>query len=300
MKSRGRRRVRAPAPPAGAPAASRERSHPLERLRSAQTEMVRLAGAPDPTPEQLHRFHRRLRRLRIEIRLARSLQPPSGQAVARAVDRRLRRLSGLVGEVRDFDVSLGILGTSHGASAPDPSREAFERTRRRLREEARSGRALLGASLRAEIDSGLLREASALLEKVGPKLSGPAALGWMRTAIVRQRRRVDRSLRKARRRPTTRRMHRLRGALRRAHHLVDLAPPTTVPPFPSRLARLQRELGRLHDLDVVADGLEGLGDGAEGAEWIERIERRRRALRREIVTELGRRALRERVREIGT
>jgi len=91
-------------------------------------------------------------------------------------------------------------------------------------------------------------------------------------------------------------MHGLRSALRQSHHLNDLL---TIPgrgrvrPFPPRIDRLQQALGRLHDLDVPADGLQSLGPQVWRSSWARFERRRRRKLREEIAAELARRSVRE-------
>jgi CHAD domain-containing protein len=269
-----------------------------ERGPTVEREARAIAGHPDPSPERLHRFHRNLRRLRVELRLLRHVLGATEQLRAEDLGRRLKRVARLVGEVRDFDVELALLGHPRLARASDPSFEHLERTRGRLREEARTGRALLGAFLRAELDRGLVREIDHILAAAQPHLT---LRGVLRAAAIerkRSRERAERALRRARRRPTPRRMHNLRSALRQAHHLNDLlAVPGHGPvrPFPRRVDRLQQELGRLHDLDVLADGLESLGPEVWRSQWARVERRRRRKLREEIASDLDRRTVRDSV-----
>src|SRR5208337_1461825 len=82
-------------PPLGTAAAWGDRFLAVER--DART----LAAHPDPSPERLHRFHRDLRRLRIELRVLHHVLGPAGKSVAEDLGRRLKRLARLVGEVRD-------------------------------------------------------------------------------------------------------------------------------------------------------------------------------------------------------
>jgi CHAD domain-containing protein len=261
-------------------------------------EAMTIAGHPNPSPERLHRFHRNLRRVRVELRLLRHVLRPSDELLAEDVGRRLKRLARLVGEVRDFDVELSLLAHPRLAKSARSSSDHLERTRGRLREEARTGRALLGAFLRAELDRGLVRDLERVLEAARPRLS-PKSIG--RAAGLereRSRERAERALKRARRQPTPKRMHGLRGALRQARHLSDLleAPGEGASkPFPGRVDRLQQELGRLHDLDVLADGLESLGPDVWSSSWARSERRRRRRLREEIAAELVRRAVRDSV-----
>ena len=234
----------------------------------------------------------------MELRLVRHLLSPTEQLQAEDVGRRLKRVARLVGEVRDFDVELALLSHPRLARSSGASSEHLERTRGRLQEEARTGRALLGAFLRAELDRGLVRELAHVLEVAEPRLSPKGVLRAAAIERERSRARAERALRRARRRPTPKRMHALRSSLRQAHHLNDLL---SVPgygpvrPFPRRVDRLQQALGGLHDLDVLADGLESLGPEVWRSEWARIERRRRRRLREEIAGELGRRSVRESV-----
>ncbi len=129
----------------------------VERLAARDTEVAGAAraflGLPDPTPEQVHRLHAELRRLRVEHRLFRSLLRPDGTDRARALDRRLAEVARRVGTVRDADVELHLLeptprGTRSAAASPGD-------LVRRLRDDARIGRELLRAYLQAELRAGL-------------------------------------------------------------------------------------------------------------------------------------------------
>ena len=234
----------------------------------------------------------------MELRLVRHILTPTEQLQAEDVGRRLKRVARLVGEVRDFDVELALLGHPRLARSSGASLEHLERTRGRLQEEARTGRALLGAFLRAELDRGLVRELAHVLEVAEPRLSPKGVLRAAAIERERSRGRAERALRRARRRPTPKRMHALRSSLRQAHHLNDLL---SVPgygpvrPFPRRVDRLQQALGGLHDLDVLADGLESLGPEVWRSEWARVERRRRRKLREAIAGELARRSVRESV-----
>ena len=268
----------------------------VERGGTVAREAMTVAGLPNPSPERLHRFHRNMRRLRVELRLLSHVLGAADQLRAQEVGRRLKRVARLVGEVRDFDVELALLAHPRLSRASHSSSDYLERTRGRLREEARTGRALLGAFLRAELDRGLVRDLEHVIEAAQPRLTDK---GFLRAAALereRSRTRAERSLRRARRRPTPKRMHQLRSALRQAHHLHDqLAGPGLVRPFPGRIDRLQQALGRLHDLDVLADGLESLGPEVWRSAWARFERKRRRALRDLIASELGKRSVRERV-----
>jgi CHAD domain-containing protein len=92
--------------------------------------------------------------------------------------------------------------------------------------------------------------------------------------------------RRARRRPSSERLHRLRIQVRRLRHLsevrtrLDRRHPHA---FPPAVRRLQTRLGRLHDLDVV---LAGLDEDLRSTEWARSLKRERRRVRTAIRTSL--------------
>ncbi len=201
-------------------------------------------------------------------------------------DRRLRRLARLVGQVRDRDVAVELLTGVDDAVDGPTEREALERHRSRLRDDARTGRELLRAFLRSESDARLLPELSTLL--AAPLRPGAArelrrVLGEHRTAHGE---RVVTAHRRARRRPSMERLHRLRIRVRRMRQFADLI--DAVDPGAPGLAtgqarRVQVDLGRLHDLDVL---LEGIDPGLRDASWVRALRRERRRERRSVVRDL--------------
>ncbi|HEV2166811.1 MAG TPA: CHAD domain-containing protein [Thermoplasmata archaeon] len=262
---------------------------------TGRRDAARISVEPDPTPEQLHRFHQRLRKLRGAIRLASGLLSEAQAASALEVHRRLRRVARLVGEVRDFDVAIAHLSDPRLSASAEPPDSRLEATLGRMREEAHTGRALLGAFLRSEIDRGLFEEAEGTIRHAGGRLEGPKAWRACRAALDRARSRVGRAVKRARRHPDTDRMHRLRMELRRAHTLsdfVDSAVGRAEPTFPGRLGRLQRSLGTLHDLDLLLGGFEGSGYSVDDSPWLRREEKRRRALRKELLAQFRKRSTR--------
>ena len=269
--------------------------------QSVRREAERISNATDPTPEQLHRFHQRLRRLRVGLGTAGSVLSERQRIVAVEVDRRLRRLARLVGEVRDLDVAIAHLSDPRLLISGESSEDGLQATVHRLGEEARTGRALLGAFLRSEGDRGLFRDAEAIVRSAAPRLDGRSGRAEAAAALGRGRRRIERSLKRARRRPDRDRMHRLRLVLRRVHLLCDLLDASSAAraaSFPDGLARLQRSLGALHDLDLLVDGARRLGDATASSPWLRRAEKRRRALRSELAEVLERKTTRKSVERL--
>ncbi len=262
-----------------------------ERIRR---DAERLGIDPDPSAEALHRFHRRLRKLRVALRVVDDLLPASRRPVAEEIRRRVTRLARLVGEVRDLDVCLAHL--PRPAAPPRSGRPGAgdDALRRRLREEARTGRSLLGAFLRAEIDRGLFGDAATLVEAGAGRLKGARARRRLGRAAARAARRSEAARRRAGRRATIERMHEFRIALRRLHETLDLneAAGGPGPGFPDRLALLQRGLGGLHDLDRRLEILEELGPELAGEVLVAATEERRRRLREELEGEVARKWVR--------
>lgn len=266
----------------------------LERLREELERLVRAVahGAeevvrrPLPTPGSLHRLHRNLRRLRTGLVVWGELVPPSQRPPLATLDRRLRRLAQLVGEVRDRDVAVDLLGSVEASARRRRDRERLERYRGRLRDDARTGRELLRALLRSENDGRLF-------EEVGRFLSGPVRAGATRMVprlIFEHRSRGGERLavahRKARKRPSMNRLHRLRIRVRRLRQITDLAgavDPTTAEPVAGSLRSLQQGLGRLHDLDVLLDRLDPT---VRETRWARTLRKERRRQRRTMVTAL--------------
>jgi CHAD domain-containing protein len=244
-----------------------------------------------PSAEDLHELHRGFRRLRLGIGLWSRVLPARDREVAAPVERRAKRLARLVGEVRDRDVVLALFEElpASGASADETGQ--FHRFLARLRDDARTGRELLRASLRTERDAGLFLEIRALLRH-RPSPRGAAEL---RRLIAGEsgahHARVRRAHRRASRRPTAERLHRLRIRLRQLHHanelirLVDHQAPVRIP---LAYRRLQDHIGHLHDLDVA---LATLDPDLDRTSWAERLRRVRRRSRKEVRAELERLAL---------
>jgi CHAD domain-containing protein len=231
--------------------------------RRAENGLRACAYRSMPDPETLHRLHRDLRELRVTHRLL--LPLPEGKAVEDATDRRLQRLAGLVGEVRDRDVAIDILLRS-GREMDTKLRLGLQA---RLRHEGEVGRELLRAAARAELDRHLLQ--LVIRDVSSTAVPGPAQLRHeMESALTQHHATVVRAFRRGLRKPSTRRLHRLRIALRNARALRVLVGRVTGHPavsVPADLGKLQRTLGRLHDLDMVAERIAALPSGDNLDRW---------------------------------
>jgi CHAD domain-containing protein len=239
----------------------------------------RVIGLPHPTAGSLHRLHRELRRLRSGLAIWEQLLDPRERERLKPLDRRLKRLARLVGRIRDRDIAIQLLAHIDQPEWPPEEIARLAEFRTQQRDDARTGRELLRAFLRAE-------RASQLFEAVAGRWRAPRVRyrvrdvrDVLRRACERGEERVRSAHRTARKKPTVARMHRLRLRVRSLRHVTDLArtlDPTHTPPTPALRRRLQAELGRLHDLDVVLGSIApGVGETA----WADLLRDQRKELR---------------------
>jgi len=255
----------------------------LEEVTRAVNHVV---DSPHPTPTSLHVLHRQMRRLRTGLALWEALLPSGERAIVHPLDVRIKRLSRLVGRIRDRDIAISLLDQFDGRPHGPRDLERIDRFRTRVQEDARTGRELLRAYLRSERDARLL-------EDVGERLRSLPRSGSFRNphkaialAHARTHENLRRAHRKALRRPTMERLHRLRIRIRRARQFSDLAvalDPRHERALPVSLTRLQKELGDLHDLDMI---LVGLDKEVLKTAWAEALADERRAQRRKILDAL--------------
>ena len=254
-------------------------SQGLDRRRARVVRDVTQVTRPLPaSSESLHRLHRDLRRLGTGIAVWRELLPEEETAVAARIDRRIRGLARLAGRTRDRDVAAELLDGVASLHRKGIDGRSWRRFRTELQDEARSGRTRIKRSLRAERDSGLFDDVRRLL-RATPVLSREARLSRLFSRLRAEHvARLVRARRRAARRPSMRRLHRLRVRIRELRQFDDIASAASYPGSPDRVRpdrRLQERLGRLHDLDVL---LSILGRSARRTGWTLalRAERRRR------------------------
>lgn len=262
-----------------------------ERLTATTASTDRVILRVHPTAEDLHDLHRDLRRLRTLTGVAARVGRRAGRRAWPPLDSRLRRLTQLVGEVRDLDVALTLVDRFlEGSSASEAGEDSTLWTlRRRLRDNTRTGRELLRATLRAERQAGLFEEVAVAL---GGSITAPTT-DAIAHGLDEERRRLERSTRRARRRsvrrPSPERLHEVRVRVRRWRYLSDLQDAlqgTRSSTFPRRLASLQRRLGELHDHDVLAERLDQLDADHRREPWARTFHEERRQMRRDLIAEL--------------
>ncbi len=228
-----------------------------------------------PTPGKIHQLHRSLRRLRLDLGLLGRFAPRLFHSKLQALDEHLQLLSRRVGQVRDVDVMLQLLAELPVVTAED-GRSTVKDLRARLRKTRlpHQDRVLrLARSLESRRTFERLSHLTGLDRR---RFRGRFAAA-LESEIAARRRRVRRAQRRAVRRPSKDRLHQLRKEIRKTRDVLRSleVEPVGLRPEPSRrLARLQRHLGRVHDLDVLASALEAVGDSVD-------LRRARRHLHRE-------------------
>jgi CHAD domain-containing protein len=229
-----------------------------------------------------------MRRLHLGLALWGRLLARRDREVLRPLNQRVKRLGRLVGQVRDRDVVLELLEEVQDAPAPREEARRFHQFLSRLRDDGRIGRELLQAFLRTERDAHLLDQIRVSLD-VSPPSTAARNLRHLLTDEHSSRwDRVRRAHRKARRRPSVDRLHRLRIRVRQLRHasdLVGVVDPKVARSIPVAFRRLQDHLGRLHDLDVAQLSLDvDLVDSPWGTALRARRRTERRAARRALAT----------------
>jgi len=276
------------ATPSGGTAMRPERvAREISRILEDVTKAVDLVVAsPHPSPESLHRLHRQMRRLRTGLALWEAVLPSAERDLLHPLAVRVKRLSRLVGRIRDRDITLSLLQGFDRGKAKHRDVLRIERYRTRMQDDARTGRELLRAFLRAERQARLLDDVSERLRSLPRAGSFRDTQRAVAAAHARTHDNLRRAHRKAVRKPTMERLHRLRIRIRRARQFSDLASsldPRHERPFSTSLVRLQKDLGDLHDLDMV---LIGLDDDVRKTAWADGLRDQRRRRRKQIVKTL--------------
>lgn len=261
------------------------------QVERVQASVQRLLHPGHARPEALHDLHRDLRRLRVIVDWRRKLKPPGNSETLDELALRLRRITRLVGRVRDLDVELALWGSFRpglrGSSAS--AHRALATFGHRLQDDSHTGRELLKATLLAEVNAGFFERVGAALHAVG----SPASARALASAIAKERRRLaDRAARMRRRAlrdADEERLHEFRVLIRRLRYLSDLEDHLngrSSSTFPARYARILRRLGELHDQDVLAAHLDSIDPGHRAEAWSRRFREEHRQLRKDLLKEM--------------
>jgi CHAD domain-containing protein len=193
--------------------------------------------------EALHQLRVGVRRLRSDLRTVRTLLSPDW---APGLDAELRQLAGLLGTVRDLDVLLMHMESTHGDLMVP-----LEPMLADLRSRHAAARSVLVDELRSDRYAQLLERLVVLsrdpdltevgLEPAGVVLPGLAAKSWRRLE-----RRVD-ALDDPERADDSD-LHRVRIAAKRARYAAELAARCVPPETAEDAKRFAADLGELQDL----------------------------------------------------
>jgi CHAD domain-containing protein len=256
------------------------------RVASVNASVDAVVARPHPTAGSLHRLHRDLRRLRTALEVWESLLAHRDRERLLPFDQRLKRLARLVGRIRDRDVTIDLLAHADGPSWSAEETSRLGRYRTRLRDDARTGRELLRAFLRAEKDANLFSQMKAEWHRATVRYRGSEVRRILSRVQGEGEDRVRDAHRAARHKPSTSRLHRLRIRVRGLGHVTELVgvlDPTDARPLSAPVRRLQRDLGRLHDLDVALDGL---APEVRDTAWAASLRAERRRLKEDLLVYL--------------
>lgn len=112
---------------------AREVASILDEVTRAVDQVV---AAAHPSAGSLHRLHRQMRRLRTGLALWESLLPSAERELLHPLDVRIKRLSRLVGRIRDRDIALSLLQRFDGRRASHRDLERVTRYRIRVQDDA--------------------------------------------------------------------------------------------------------------------------------------------------------------------
>lgn len=228
----------------GRPAAAQAQALATDLVAHAAAQ----AGAADPA-EAVHQVRLVLKALRALVRLVpdpRTGRPPT------KVERPLQSLGRRLSPTRDLDVAtatLAALAAEHGGP----------RHRAAARRWIRSTRPAPTARATAAVGVALRRLQPALLRHLAAHARGPAIARGLERALRKAERWQARAAKDGR----VEAFHAWRRWLKRLETQLRWTHPRASRPvrrIHDRLADLQEDLGRLHDLDVLAELL-GAGDG---------------------------------------
>ncbi len=273
------------------PMAAIDRMH--RRLGGHRDRLARLLDGlaqGTPTAEELHDWHRLIRRIRIDGRLWIEIAPRGRAAGYDETDGLLRTLARHIGSARNHDVRRGLV--ERGAALPSADAAALAR---RLRQRAATERRALRREVRAAPMSGLLEAFERPLRTTLPHAASGRLSAEVDDALSVGLGRLERALARAYRKPSVGRLHRLRIALR-SLRVIDQTQREVLgrPPLPvtAALRAVQADLGAVHDQEILRTMSRRLLGGPRRKRVDRLCARRTRALRERVVRRLDRKLVR--------
>jgi CHAD domain-containing protein len=224
----------------------------LDRLTGADL-LIRLDGE-DPPMEAVHRARVATRRLRSDLKV---LSPGLEEEWVRPLRAELKWLGSVLGRVRDDDVLGKVFEAEADGSAFDAG--GRDELRRRLARERQEACRSLGSVLTDARYLGLLEALERAAERgpTGPEgavePSGPAAgpaAPLLERGIRKRQRALQRSVRRAGRRPSDLQMHGLRIRAKELRYAAEMATPVLGAPArrtAGQVEAIQVVLGDYHD-----------------------------------------------------
>ncbi len=263
----------------------------IRRLASSPLGGSHLGGI---SADELHVLHRQLRQVRIELRLWNGF---TRSTRGREDLDRLRHLTGLVGEVRDRDVSGALVKKSLAEQKRRFAIIGISSIQRRLDAEGEIGRGLLTAYARSLRTSHLFNEVQRRVDRSALPSTDRRFRLVSRSALTKQIRRLIKAARRTHRKPTTSRLHQLRIEIRRGRTLraalggseIERSGRTGI------LRRLQALLGRIHDQDVLLAWIDRLPPAEATSRWGRAVRLNRKEFRAKVLHEVSRRGFRREV-----
>lgn len=255
--------------------------HPLLPLleRQARAFGAQLPGAIQGEVEPVHQCRVATRRLRELLPLC-EREVPAG--IARRARRRLRRVGGAMGPVREVDVALELVDEL--ARQQVVSDEAEDRLRQHLQDEREERREQMLDRLRSINTQKLERDLAEVARLLGMRQQTDFWAQALASRMESRARTVRETVDAAGPLYISDRVHAVRIATKRLRYVLELAGDTGE----ARTKRAVRDarsvqdtLGRLHDLEVLASLMQDLTVAAAGQPWHAPLEAARVHLERE-------------------
>jgi CHAD domain-containing protein len=233
-------------------------TNPIRSLRQQATrlEAAITVSLSDPTRKAVHELRSETRRIEAQLDLLRRMRGlPAYRAAAEKLERRLRKLRRLAGEVRDCDVQRrllkkpGELDAQNEARSESPAelRDDKEKLRKLLRRRRRRAESRLLHSLERQ-RTRIARDLETVLEAVKSHEDAAVEAEDLLKPIER---RIARS--SGFHQADEKRLHNLRKAAKRARYQCEAIPGEHAAALAKQLEEMQDAGGAWHDLLMLAE-----------------------------------------------